>query len=108
MLIMDRPDELGENMRRFYQAFSEAETEEERNRLREEVLPTIPREELPAKRLYFGRTTRNTSTIDLHDPLGRLRLKLEVGSDGLPRIEFFDEEGVSVKAITVEPPTPHP
>jgi hypothetical protein len=102
LLITDRPDELGENMARFYRAFSEAKTDEERQKLREEVLPTIPQEELPARRLYIGRTTGNSSTINLYDPLGRVRLKLEVDSIGVPRIEFFDEEGGSVKKISIE------
>jgi len=66
-----------------------------------DVLPTIPREELPAKRLYFGRTQDNSSTIDLYDPQGRVRLKMEVGEDGVPRIEFFDEQGESIKKISI-------
>lgn len=102
MTITDRPDELGEHVAAFYAAFSEAETDEERERLRNEVLPTIPVEEMPAKRLYFGRTKRNSSTMNLYDPQGRVRLKLEVDSDGTPRIEFFDEEGTSVRRISVE------
>jgi hypothetical protein len=102
MLITDRPDELGEHMAEFYRAFSEAETDEERQKLREEMLPTIPPEELPARRLYLGRTTRNSSTINLYDPLGRVRLKLEVDSLGVPRIEFLDEEGTSIKKISIE------
>jgi hypothetical protein len=101
LTITDRPDEMGENVAKFYRAFSEAKTDEERRKLREEVLPTIPREELPAKRLFLGRTLRDSSTINLYDPLGRVRLKLEVDSDGTPRIEFFDEEGGSVKKISV-------
>jgi hypothetical protein len=102
MTITDRPNELGQNMAAFYRAFSEAKTDEERRKLREEVLPTIPREELPAKRLFLGRTARNSSTINLYDPLGRVRLKLEVDGDGKPRIEFFDEQGESIKRIMIE------
>jgi hypothetical protein len=102
LLLMDRPDEMGENMLAFYKAFAEAETDEERQRLREEVLPTVPPEELPARRLFVGRTLRNSSTINLYDPLGRVRLKLEVDSEGLPVIEFLDENGESVKRISLE------
>jgi len=102
MTIMDRPDEMGENLAEFYRLFAEAETEEERQRLREEVLPTVPPEEMPARRLFLGRTTRNTSTINLYDPSGRVRLKLEVDADGSPRIEFLDEEGNAVRRIVTE------
>jgi hypothetical protein len=102
LTISDRPDEMGENLAAFYQAFSAAETPEERARLRAEVLPTIPKDELPAKRLYLGRTQRNSSTINLYDPQGRVRLKMEVSEDGMPRIEFLDEQGDSIKKISVE------
>lgn len=102
LTISDRPDEMGENLAAFYRAFSVAKTPEERARLRAEVLPTIPKEELPAKRLYFGRTQENSSTINLYDPQGRVRLKMEVSEDGVPRIEFFDEQGESIKKISIE------
>lgn len=101
LTISDRPDEMGENLAAFYKAFAAAKTPEERERLRAEVLPTIPKEELPAKRLYFGRTQDNASTINLYDPQGRVRLKMEVGEDGVPRIEFFDEQGASIKKISI-------
>jgi hypothetical protein len=102
MLIMDRPDELGENLANFYRAFSQAETDEEREKLKEELLPKVPPEEMPARRLFLGRTTRNSSTINLYDPLGRVRLKLEVDADGDPKIEFLDDQGESVKSISSE------
>jgi hypothetical protein len=102
LLIMDRPDEMGENMAAFYRQYAEAETDEDRQRLKEEVLPTIPREELPARRLFVGRTTRDSSTINLYDPLGRVRLRLEVDSSGEPKIEFLDEEGELVKKVRLD------
>jgi hypothetical protein len=102
LTISDRPDEMGVNLARFYQEFAEADSEEERQRLREEVLPTIPPEEMPAKRLYLGRTSRNSSTINLYDPQGRVRLKLEVDQDGSPRIEFLDENGGSARTINLD------
>jgi len=102
LTISDRPDEMGENLAAFYRAFSAAKTPEEQARLRAEVLPTIPQEELPAKRLYFGRTQDNASAINLYDPQGRVRLKMEVGEDGEPRIEFFDEKGESIKKISTD------
>ncbi len=102
MTITDRPNEMGENMAKFYRAFSEAKTDEERRKLREEMLPKIPREERPAKRLFIGRTARNSSTINLYDPMGRVRLRLEVGDDGTPHIAFFDEQGESVKRIAID------
>jgi len=102
LMIMDRPDEMGENLAAFYKQFAAAETDEERQRLQEEVLPTIPPEEMPARRLFVGRTVRNSSTINLYDQLGRVRLRLEVDSSNQPKIEFFDEEGEVVKSIMVD------
>ncbi len=100
--ISDCPDEMGENLSRFYKDFAAAKSEEERQRLRKEVLPTIPPEELPAKRLFMGRTTRNSSTINLYDPEGRVRLRLDVDKNGVPMIEFFNEQSESVKKIVIE------
>jgi len=51
--------------------------------------------------LFFGRTTRNSSTIHLYDPLGRVRLRMEVDSSGQPKIEFLDEDGESVRSISI-------
>ncbi len=102
LTISDRPDEMGENLSRFYKDFAAAKSEEERQRLRKEVLPTIPLEELPAKRLYLGRTSRNSSTINLYDPQGRVRLKLEVDEEGVPRIEFMDEKGETARTIELD------
>ena len=102
LTITDRPNEMGENLAQFYRNFSNAKTDEERQRLRDDVLPNIPKEEMPAKRLFIGRTTRNSSTINLYDPVGRVRLRLEVDKDGVPVIEFFNEQGESVKKIVIE------
>ena len=102
LTISDRPDEIGEHLARFYEEFAAADSEKERQRLRTEVLPTIPPEELPAKRLYLGRTSRNSSTINLYDPQGRVRLKLEVDHNGAPRIELLDENGESARTIKLD------
>jgi hypothetical protein len=45
---------------------------------------------------------RDSSTINLYDPLGRVRLRLEVDSSGEPKIEFLDEEGELVKKVRLD------
>jgi len=99
VVFAERPDEKSERVLAFYQAFGAAESDEERERLRREVLPTIPSEEFGARRLFVGRSIEGTSLVSLHDPSGRPRLTLEVDEDGAPRITFLDASGEAVRTI---------
>lgn len=44
-------------------------------------------------RLFVGRTSDGAATVSLSDGAGRPRLRMLVGIDGDPRIEFLDENG---------------
>jgi len=60
---------------------------------------TGPREGVPffAERLFLGRTRSRASAVVLSDPAGRPRLRLQVDSLGVARIEFLDESGAVVR-----------
>ena len=99
VVFAERPDEMSERVLAFYRAFEGAASDAERERLRREVLPTIPPEELGARRLFVGRNVAGASLVSLHDPSGRPRLMLEVDQSGAPSITFLDPSGEPVKTI---------
>jgi hypothetical protein len=47
----------------------------------------------PKFRMYIGRGRSGSSLLELADPHGRTRLRLEVDTSGTARIEFLDENG---------------
>ena len=97
--FMDRPDEMSEPLAQFYRDFEAAETEEERQRLRQEVLPTIPAEDRPQQRLFVGRDASGRSILKLSDAQGLARIQLTVEADGGARIEFLDDDGNVTREI---------
>jgi hypothetical protein len=99
VVFAERPDEMSDRVRAFYRAFEGAPSDEERERLRREVLPTIPPAEFGARRLFVGRNVEGASLVSLHDPSGRPRLVLEVNEDGTPSITFLDPSGAGIKKI---------
>jgi hypothetical protein len=99
VVFAERPDKMSERVLAFYQAFEAASSDEERERLRREVLPTIPQEEFGARRLFVGRNVEGASLVSLHDPSGRPRLILEVDEKGAPSITFLDASGEAVRRI---------
>jgi hypothetical protein len=54
-----------------------------------------PRDGVPlfAQRVFVGRDSSRTAMVQLSDPDGKPRLRLSVGPDGEPRLEFLDEDG---------------
>jgi hypothetical protein len=64
---------------------------------REEALRQLmaPRDGVPmyAQRLYVGRDQSKAAVVDLHDPMGRPRIRMRVDSLGSPSLEFLDENG---------------
>jgi len=99
VVFAERPDEMSGRALAFYRAFESAPSDEERERLRREVLPTIPSEEFGVRRLFVGRNVEGASLVSLHDPSGRPRLMLEVNEDGAPSITFLDPSGAAIKRI---------
>ncbi len=57
----------------------------------------IAQEELrqysPKFRIYIGRGRSGSSLLELADPHGKTRLRLEVDPSGAARIDFLDENG---------------
>jgi hypothetical protein len=100
LTIQERPDTLTDRVKDFYRAFETAETAEERDSLRQHVLPQIPRRELSSRRLFAGRSLAGASLVTLADPDGKTRLRLEVDSLGQASITFFDADGQEVRRIT--------
>jgi len=97
--IMDRPDEMSDKVKELYRALQAATSDLERDSIQKELLPKIPPEELPARRLYVGRTTQGASTVELCDGAGKPRIKLRVEKDGQASITFLDESGTAVRTI---------
>jgi hypothetical protein len=48
---------------------------------------------LSAPRLFVGRDRTGSAILNLHDPQGRIRLRMLVDSLGAARIEFLDSDG---------------
>jgi len=44
-------------------------------------------------RAFLGRTFDNKSALELDDPQGHARIKLEVSADGAPAMQFLDAAG---------------
>lgn len=101
IVFAERPDKMSERVLAFYRAFETASSDEERERLRREVLPNIPKQEFGARRLFVGRNVEGASLVSLYDPSGRPRLTLEVDEKGTPSITFLDPSGEAVR--TFEP-----
>jgi hypothetical protein len=55
--------------------------------------------EWAAPRLYVGRGRNRASLVNLYDPNGRLKLRLQVDSLGEPAIEFLNDSGTVVRRI---------
>lgn len=99
VVFAERRDKMSERVLAFYRAFEGASSDQERERLRREVLPSIPPEEFGARRLFVGRNVEGASLVSLHDPSGRPRLVLEVDENGAPSITFLAPSGEPVKEI---------
>lgn len=54
-----------------------------------------PRDGVPlfAERVYVGRDREKSALVNLSDPSGRPRLRLQVDASGEPSLEFLDEQG---------------
>jgi hypothetical protein len=100
LTFIDRPNEMGEHMLALYKAVEGAASDEERERIKKEMLPKIPPEERPARRLFVGRSIEGASLITLSDKAGQPRLELEVDESGNARIAFLDASGKAVRTIT--------
>jgi hypothetical protein len=55
-----------------------------------------PRDGVPlaAERVYIGRDPNKTAAINLSDPNGKVRIRMQVDSTGTPSLEFLDKNGM--------------
>ncbi len=58
------------------------------------------------RRVFVGRSDDSAAAVRLSDRRGRPRLLLRVAADGTPRIEFLDEGGKVIRALTSRPESP--
>ena len=49
--------------------------------------------ELPTNRLFIGKSRDNSTVLWMHDMKGKVRIRMQVGNDGTPKLEFLDEAG---------------
>jgi len=63
-----------------------------------------PRDGVPlaAQRLFVGRDRSRSAVVNLHDPAGKVRLRLLVDSTGSPRIEFLDSAGTVTRRLSAD------
>ncbi len=66
------------------------EDEADRNAARQLM---IDNNELMRRRLYLGKTRDNATVLEMLDSKGLTRIVMMVTADGLPKLEFWDEEG---------------
>ena len=96
LAIMDRPDRslgaVADLLNRLHGATSDSE----RTRLTQEL---VARQPGYAQRVFVGRNSNETSTLELKDAEGRDRLVLSVTPEGQARIRFLDDSGDTVQEI---------
>jgi hypothetical protein len=99
MTIADRPDKMSDRVLAFYRAIQAAQSDEERERIKQEMLSKIPSEEFGARRLFIGRNIEGASLVSLCDRSGKPRLDLEVDATGRASITFLDGRGKALRTI---------
>jgi len=97
--ILDRPDQISEQVLKYYRAIEGASSAEERDRLRREMRAEVPPEELAQQRLYVGRASDGAALLNLCDGSGRARLRMAVTPRGEASISFLDEKGEVVRTL---------
>lgn len=59
----------------------------------------IDRNELTQRRLFIGKSRSNAAMLEMLDIKGNTRIVMQVGTDGLPKLEFLDEHGKVIYSI---------
>jgi hypothetical protein len=63
------------------------------------VQAMLDKGELTTQRLFLGKRRDNTVGLALYDIKGRQRIRMDVGKDGTPKLEFLDEAGKVVQTL---------
>jgi len=56
-------------------------------------------------RVFIGRSFDKSATVTLFDPNGRPRVRMAVGQDGEPKLEFLDASGNVLETLPNTPGT---
>ena len=98
--VLDRPSD-GTFARewKLNNAYMAAETDEERERIMKERRALDEDGGRGAERMFVG-SRDDVAMLELKDSKGRVRMRLQIGEDETPRIEFLDAEGNVTKVIT--------
>jgi hypothetical protein len=83
-----------EEQRKDFEEAKKLKTGPDRDRLMQQAVA--------AQRVFIGRSFNRSANVTLFDANGRPRLRLSVGPEGYPKLEFLDAEG----NITQTLPTP--
>jgi hypothetical protein len=65
----------------------------------ERLMGPVDGQPMFAQRVYVGRDPSRAAVVNLSDPAGRPRLRLQVDSLGTPSLEFLDERGQVVSRL---------
>lgn len=65
----------------------------------ERLMAPVDGQPMFAQRVYVGRDPSRAAVVNLSDPSGRPRLRLQVDSAGTPSLEFLDEGGQVVSRL---------
>lgn len=100
--VWDRPEYSIEPLMEYSDRAARAETDAERESIREEMLEyAMAHGGVGALRFFAGKELEDT-VVRLADPEGRPRLVLKVDGAGEASVEFLDADGQVTKRITAE------
>jgi hypothetical protein len=68
----------------------------------------IDNNELTTNRLFLGKRRDNSTMLLMSDIKGRPRIRMQVTTDGTPKLEFLDEVGKVIYSLPSSPGTPKP
>jgi hypothetical protein len=83
--VWDQPDASWEEQKKNYEEAKKLKPGPEKDKLMQQAFP--------AQRVFFGRSFNRSANVTLFDGNGRPRLRLSVGPEGDPKLEFLDAEG---------------
>lgn len=107
MYIWDRPEATSAQVLKKFETLATLPAGPERTAFLERMREAG---ELERFRAFVGRDEDGAAMLELADPQARPRLRVRVGADDEPRIEFLDAEGKVTYALTSNGPesaTPH-
>jgi hypothetical protein len=93
--VWDQPDVPPDERNKNYEAARKLKPSAERD--------TLMRQAVGQRRVFIGRSSDKTSTVTLFDGNSRPRIRLLVGIDGEPKLEFLDERGKVIQTLPESP-----